>query len=79
VAALPARGLVGRTQTRVAAAGLAVWQARRQASTDRGTATSVTAAGGAVGGAVVGRDGSVTGAAGPTAGRDATWIVGGQG
>src|SRR6266511_2153495 len=76
VAALPARGLVGSIRTRVAAAGLAVWQARRQASTDRGTTTGRGDAGG---GAVDGRDGSVTGGAGPTAGRDATSIVGGQG
>jgi hypothetical protein len=41
----------------VAAAGLAVWQARRQASTDSGTTTSVTAAGGRDATAIVGGQG----------------------
>jgi hypothetical protein len=57
------------------AAGLAVWQARRQGSLDSST-TSVMAAGS---GPVGGRDVTITGGAGPTAGRDATSIIGGQG
>jgi hypothetical protein len=57
----------------LAAAGLAVWQARRQASA---TTNSGTAAGS---GAVGGRDVSVTGGPGPTAGRDAITVVAGLG
>jgi tetratricopeptide (TPR) repeat protein len=59
----------------LAAAWLAVWHARRQGRPDS-SIPSITAAGS---GAVGGRDVSVTGGTGPTAGRDATSIVGGQG
>jgi hypothetical protein len=62
----------------LAAAVLAVWQARRQASADSST-TTTTSVTGTDSGAVGGRDVSITGGAGPTAGRDATSIVGGQG
>jgi tetratricopeptide (TPR) repeat protein len=61
------------------AAGLAVWQARRQASESSGGTSATTSITAADSGAVGGRDVSVTGGAGPTAGRDATSIVGGQG
>jgi NB-ARC domain len=53
----------------LAAAGLAVWEARRQASAHSST-TTTTSVLATDSGAVGGRDLSITGGAGPTAGRD---------
>jgi tetratricopeptide (TPR) repeat protein len=60
----------------VAAAGFAVWQARRQASSESGASSTITADNSGV---IAGGDVSITGGPGVTAGRDATAVSGGQG
>ncbi len=67
VAALPAVGLVGSPGTRVAAAGLAGWQARRQANSHGGTTTRGAGRGAWRAAAGVGAGGGVPGADRPWA------------